>query len=173
MTRDQFLVLAAAIKSLYPKDGLFANDQAIDIWFMLLKDLDYDAATSAVMTWSANNKFAPSLAEIRELALEAKNGKEPDWGEGYDAMRKAISKYGYMNEEAALDSLDGITKDTVKRLGWMNICMSENEMSLRANFRDIFQMLAKRKKQDDQTPQFVKDHIEQIAQKNNHSLLNG
>lgn len=165
MTKAEFATIANVLRTFYPKENLIPTEEALTLWHGFLKDLDYAAVSSAIQKWVATNKWSPSIAEIRAEVVKIEHGETPDWGEGYDQMRKAISKFGYMNEDQALDYLDGITKETVKRLGWMNICTSADEVTLRANFRMIYETLAKRKQTDDQTPPAVKERIRAISEK--------
>lgn len=164
MTIKEFGVLADVIRTIYARENILPNERAVEIWYGFLKDLDYQQTAAAVQRWVANNRYAPTISDIRSEVQSVQGNTPPDWGDGYAAMKKAISKYGYMNEEDAINSLEGITKETVKRLGWMNICMSENEVALRSNFRDLFNELASRKKTDDQTPPAVRERIAQIRE---------
>ena len=157
--------MANAIKTMYPKETLFPNEAATEMWYGFLKDIDYHTASAAVQKWISTNKWSPTVADIRQLSSEITMGAAPDWGEGYAEMRKAIGRYGYMNEDEALESLSEITRATVKRMGWMNICMSENEDTQRANFRMIFEEVARRKREDAQMPKAVRDRINQLSER--------
>ena len=58
--------------------------------------------------------------------------------------------------------MDEITRQTVQQMGWVNICMSENEAADRANFRMIYERLAQRRKQDAQIPERLHQLIDQM-----------
>ena len=165
MTSKEFGVLANVLKTLYPKENLFPNPEATEMWYGFLKDLDYQTASAAIQKWVSTSKWSPTIADIRQLSSEITMGQSPDWGDGYAEMRKAIGRYGYMNETEALESLSEITRATVRRMGWMNICMSENEDTQRANFRMIFEEVARRKREEAQMPKAVRDRINQLSDK--------
>ena len=57
---------------------------------------------------------------------------------------------------------DEVTKKTVERLGFRELCMSENPMQDRANFRMIFEQLADRQEKEQQLPFTLTSLIEEI-----------
>ena len=64
---------------------------------------------------------------------------------------RAVSRFGMYNQAEALESLDELTRKCTKRLGFGNICTSENITADRANFRMIYEQEANRKKTDNHT----------------------
>ena len=72
------------------------------------------------------------------------NGLPPTWADGWEQVQKAIGRYGYMQREAALASMDEVTRETVRRMGWQQICESENVDALRANFRMVYETMSRR-----------------------------
>lgn len=167
MNKKEFAIFASALKTYYPRENLLPNTQAMELWFIQLADIPYKVAETALNKWVATNKWSPSIADIREQASEIVNGTLPDWGKGWAQVERAIRAYGSYNPEKALESMDELTRDTVKRIGFVNICMSENITADRANFRMIYEQLSERKKQNDQIPEQVKQLI------NNMPLLLG
>ena len=53
-----------------------------------------------------------------------------------------------MQRDAALASMDEITRETVIRIGWQQICESENPDALRANFRMVHETMSRRRQED-------------------------
>ena len=45
-----------------------------------------------------------------------------------------------------MESFDEVTRDAVKRLGFQNICLSENIVADRARFAEIYQAIQQRKR---------------------------
>lgn len=159
MNKQEFATLAMALKTYYPKEKLIPNDKAMELWFFQLKDLDYKVAEATLNKWAATNKWSPSIAEIREAAAEMTGGAIPDWGEAWEKVLKAVWRFGSYEAEKALDSLDELTRQAVKRVDYYTICMSENIAVERANFRMVYETLAARKKQDTQIPPQIKGLI--------------
>ena len=162
MDKEQFARFAMALKTYYPKETLLPNQQAMELWHNQLSDISYEVAQVVLNKWVAVNKWAPTIADIREQAANIITGEIPDWGEGWEQVLKAIGKYGMYRQQEALNSLDEITRKCVERLGFMNICISENISADRANFRTLYETLAERQKRDMQIPETTKVLIQQI-----------
>ena len=163
MTKKEFAIFAAALKTYYPREALLPNDQAMELWFRQLEDIPYKVAEAGLNKWVATQKWSPSIADIREMSAGIQNGDIPDWGEGWKDVQKAIQRYGWYHQKEAMECFDGITKQTVERLGFANLCLSENPETDRMNFRVIYQQLAERKKQEAQIPQALKEVIASIT----------
>ena len=156
---------AAAIRTYYPKEQILPNQQAMELWFQELQDIPYDVAQLGLRQWVATNKWSPSISEIREMASDVQHGSIPDWGEGWEQVTRAIRKYGMYQMSEAMNSFDPITRQCVERLGFMNLCVSENVTADRANFRVIFEQLQERKRKESQMPAPLKNMIQNVQQK--------
>lgn len=148
MTPDKFVLFSAALKTAFPWANMFPNDAAMELWYLKLKDIPDDVASAVLDKWLETREKPPSIAAIRAEASIVMNGVQPTWADGWEQVRKAIGKYGYMRGEEALASMDELTSATVKRLGWQQVCESENVDTLRANFRMVFETMARRQKED-------------------------
>ena len=80
-------------------------------------------------------------------------------GEAWQEVLNAIRKYGSYQEKEALESMDETTRRVVNRLGFRNICTSEEIQVDRANFRMIYEQEVQREKQDAQIPPKLKELI--------------
>lgn len=152
MDKREFSMFASGLRTYYPRENILPNDQAMELWFQQLQDLPFKVAEAALHKWVATNKWSPSIADIRETAAEIMNGELQDWGEGWRQVMRAISNFGSYDPDGAIDTLDEISAIAVRRIGWLNLCMSENIEIERANFRMIYEAEAKRKKRDAQIP---------------------
>ena len=155
MTEEDFKILVKAMKAVFTSPNFLPDDDSIAIWYQMLKDIDYPVANAAIKTYMFTSKFPPTIAEIRELCADTKHGKIQDWGEGWETACRMIRKYGSYNEGAALAEMDDLTRQTVQRLGYRDLCMSVKPETDRANFRMIYEQIADRKKLDRQTSQEV------------------
>ena len=165
MTSEEFSKFAMALKTYYSRDALLPNAQAMELWFRQLCDIPYEIAEAVLNKWVATNKWSPTIADIRELAVEMKTGTSIEWGEAWETVMRAVRKFGYYQKADALDSLDDITRRCVERVGWNDICMSENIAVERANFRMIYEREIERQKREAQIPQAMRERIEQIQVK--------
>ena len=154
MTKQEFSKWVMALKTFYPREQLLPNAQAIELW--------YQEAEAALRKWVATNKWAPTIAEIREMCVDVKREDAPDWSDGWAQVQHAIKRFGNYRANEAMASLDPITRETVRRLGFYNLCVSENPMSDRKQFRDTFEIMAKREQMRLQLPLELQDNIRSI-----------
>lgn len=165
MTREEFKVLCKGMKAVYTQPSFLPDADAFNIWYSLLQDIDYMVAQAAIQKYMLTNKFPPTIADIREYATTIKTGEKPLWSDGWEEVLKAIRKYGSYRESEALESMTEITRNSVQRLGFRNICMSENIMADRANFRMIYEQIAEREHTSKQIPVKLSSLIEDIQKK--------
>ena len=144
MTTDEFKLIAAGLQTAYPWANLFPNAEAVEIWYRKLGDIPYDVMAAVVNRWIETKTQPPTIAALRQEADIVVNGLPPTWADGWEQVQKAIGRYGYMQREAALASMDEVTAETVRRIGWQQICESENPDALRANFRMVHETLSRR-----------------------------
>lgn len=162
MNKDEFKKIAMAMKTAYPNSNAFQDTGSMDIWYMMLGDLPYEIVQPAILEHISTNKFPPSIAEIREKSTNLTVLQIPDWGESWEKVLKSIGRFGYMQEHKALESLDEITKKCVRRIGYQNLCASENITADRANFRMMYELEAQRQKIDNQLPSQLRTQKHEI-----------
>ena len=140
------------------------------MWFLQLQDLEYKTIEIVLNKWVATNKWSPSIAEIREEAAAITSEPIADWGEAWEKVLKVVWHYGSYEPEKAMAELDEITAAAVKRVGYYEICQSTNIAVERANFRDIYNNLAERKKTRQQIAPQILAMIETAQKKNIKAL---
>ena len=165
MTKKEFATFAAALKTYYPKENLLPNSQAMELWFRQLEDIPYDLAEMALNKWVATNKWSPTIADIREQAASVVNGEKPLWSDGWEEVVRAIKNYGSYGQKEAMESMSEITRMAVRRMGYIDLCRSENPVADRANFRMIFEQIAEREQKQNQLPVSLKNLIEEAKRK--------
>ena len=168
---DEFKVLVKALKSVYTKDNFLPDGESIKVWYSLLRDIPYKVLHTAIQKYVMTNKFPPTISELRELCAELTFGEQKDWGDGWEQVLIAIRRHGMYNEGAALESMDDLTRQCVERLGFKNICLSENISIDRANFRQLYQSLSERRKNDEVLPLSVKTKMAELLEQNDVKRL--
>ena len=163
MDKNEFSIWAAALRTYFPRYNMLPNAEAMDLWYQELKDLPYDVAASALRKWTNQEKWPPSIAEVRAYAGELVNGPAPDWGEGWQEVQRAIRRYGWSREKEAMESLSPSARTAAQRIGWMDICCSENIETLRAQFRQVYQVIVEREHRDALIAPAVKEMISGIS----------
>ena len=161
MDRKEFATFAMALRTYFPKESILPNQQAMELWYRELSDIPYNVAEAALRTWVVTNKWSPSIAEIRELVATIQYGEQLTWGEAWEKALNAVRRYGSYNKQAALDSLDPLTRKCVENIGYLDLCMSENIMVERAHFQKIFEIYSKREMTDKRLPNNLLQAIEQ------------
>lgn len=144
-TYEQFKVLVKGLKSAYTQPTFLPDGASIKVWYAFLKDIPYDVLEQGIYRYILTNKFPPSIADIREVCTT--DTSLPDWSEAWEQAQRVIKRYGYYREREALEQLDEQTRKCVRRLGYKNLCMSENSVADRANFRTIYEAEQKRQKE--------------------------
>lgn len=172
MTKKEFTVLCKGMKAVYTQSTFLPDTDAFEVWYRLLEDLDYTIAQAAVQKYMLTNKFPPSVADIREYAVSVRTGDKKTWSEGWEEVTKAIRNFGSYREEEALESMSEITRKAVKKLGFRNICLSENITADRANFRTIYEQMAENEYTAKQIPLNLSKLIESIQQTEQQKRIN-
>lgn len=150
MNKQEFSKIAMAMRTYYPNQNLLPNNEAMQLWYNQLQDIPYQVATIALNKWVSLNKWSPTIADLRAMASDVQYGDCPDWSEAWDTVIKNIRKYGSYRAVEGLEALQGITRKTVERLGYTHLCHCENVAVERASFRDIYNTLASREKENRQ-----------------------
>ena len=145
VSKQEFATLVLAMQAMYG-DEFIETEEAMDVWFALLHDLDYQILSKALQKHMLTNKFKPTVAELREIYVGLICPVISDWSEGWEKVSRAIGHYGMYRTEEAMESFDEVTREAVKRLGFQNICLSENIVADRARFAEIYQAIQQRKR---------------------------
>ena len=172
MSREEFFKFSAALRTYYPRERLLPNKEAMELWYTQLNDLSYEVAVKVLSIWVTTEKWSPSIAEIREKALELTDvSVSNNWADGWEQVLKAIKHYGRYRESEALATMDETTRLVTKRLGFRNICDSENIVSDRAQFRNIYEQVSERQKKEAQIPERIRNLISGTI--NNQGMITG
>lgn len=163
MTTEEFSLWASAVKTYYPQSQVLPNAQAMELWYRQLQDLPYQVACAILEKWVATEKWPPSIADIRGLAATVNMGEVPTWAEAWQKANNAIRRYGSYSEKEALESLDPLTRKTVECLGYRELCLSENQIADRANFRQAYETLAKRQMEYERVPEATRIRLESMT----------
>lgn len=162
MNKQEFSKIAAAINTYYPKEKPFPNNAAIQLWYEEFKELPYEATVAGLRRHVNTSKWCPTIAELKEAIVTNVAGSK-DWGEAWNECIRAINRYGQYQEEEALESMSPMTRQIVKRLGYRDLCLSENQMQDRANFRMVFDQVVSNEYEKAALPQSLQDKIAQIG----------
>lgn len=158
MTKNDVVRLFEILCSLWPSQAknFNAGEVARDTWYAMLGDKPLELVSLAIQKLAANSIYIPSIAEIRQTIAEMESPNDfIDADEAWGIVYKSIGKYGYYNGEKALASMPIIVADTVRTMGWRDLCMSENVGVDRGQFRRAYEIRLARTKERAQTPQRI------------------
>lgn len=164
MTDFEFETIALAIKAAYPNSNVLPDKYAMKTWYRALGDLEYKVVENAVWEHISTSVFPPSIAEIRGKCADRLIPIIDDWGEAWEEVLKAIRRFGSYQEKEAMESMSRLTAVAVRRLGFLNLCLSENLVADRANFRMIYEGMVKEEKRLTQLPTFVREEKERMIE---------
>lgn len=85
--------------------------------------------------------------------------------EAWGIVIKARNQCGRDEPLKAYAMMDELTLVIVKNLGWYNICTTENDASVRANFRAAYEERIRKEQNNMQLPDFVAENKLQIQER--------
>ncbi len=164
LDRKEFAKAIEYLIAIYPEMERQFNSQTTQgVWYDLLKDIDKRTLLLAIKTYATTQKFAPKPSQIREMALMTTR-ETRDWTEGWDLVLRSIGRFGYYRESEALDWIrkqDEIASESIRRLGYKNLCEADDQMTVRANFRQAYNNQLSKNKFYDQLPDNTRFAIEE------------
>lgn len=166
MTKQEFLAIAKGMKTMYASQHFMEDNTALEMWYKLLSDLDARLVSAAVQQHICTSRFPPTVADIREACSKVTVTPRKDWLEGWHEIVKCIGTYGYYRPQEALKALrafDETTGRVAEMLGWQNLCMSENAVADRANFRQAYETIQAREVESAKLPPSVNNLISGVA----------
>jgi len=162
MTREEFKIIVTALKSVYPKFGITDKLQ-FDFWFSMLEDIDYKTMQLTVKKYVSEEKWAPTIADLRKSYTETAQPKVLDANSAWGEVQKAIRYNGTYGEEKAYESMSPTTAQVVKNMGYKELCLSENQMADRAHFMKMYEVYKDRQQKQAQLPEGLKEDINQLT----------
>lgn len=143
MTRAEAAKLVAALLAIYP-NAVVSTATSV-AYERLLGDLDFAVAEQAIDRLAKLQKFLPTVAEIRLAADEIVHGPKrlglEAWGDVVEQIRRAGA---YQDPKFT----DPVVAECVGRMGWRNLCLTENETADRARFVELYGALSERARLD-------------------------
>lgn len=159
MTRAEAARLLAWVAANHPQMQERDLRPTAELWCRMLADIPYELAERAVAKILATNRFWPSVAEVREAALELSGTRIPTAAEAWGEVRAAIGAYGYYRPGEAMASLSPAVRQAVSHLGWSSVCQ-EDESIIRAHFLRTYEACARREQELAVVPPDVREMLQ-------------
>ena len=160
MEPKEFGMWADALKTYYPRERILPNKQAMDLWYQMLRDINYQDATKALQRWVATERWSPSIADIRKTVAGLTDTTLGDWASAWNEVTRAVHRCGSYRESEALESMDAMTRECVLAIGWQNICNSTEIGVERGHFRTMYEQRRERVLKARSTPQKLQTTVE-------------
>lgn len=161
MTFKEFGKLADAIKTYFPRDNMLPTDTAMELWYDMLKDMDYQLAYIGLRNHVATSKFAPTIADIRNGTVISQP-QELNEMEAWSLVSKAIRDSGYNSTEefAKLPLLVQKAVGLPSQLRTWALDENYNEEVVSSNFIKCYRNELTRQMELQKMPQNVRNLIE-------------
>jgi hypothetical protein len=144
----------------WPEEG---KEEAVTmLWLKMLEDTPFFIAEAAIEKYIAESVYPPTIADVRARIADITVFREKTPIEAWGDVKTAIRQFGSYNEKKAMDSLGGVTRKVVEAIGFRTLCLSEDEMADRAHFLKVYDILAKREREDALMLQSTKDTMLRI-----------
>lgn len=165
MTREEFKVLVKGMKSVYAQPTFIPDNDAFNVWYELLKDIDYKTCAIAIQTYMSTEKFPPTIADIR--AKVNINPEQITEAEAWDMVRKAISNSSY-NSEKEFGRLPEEVKRAVGSPSQLRVWATDTEFNdsvVQSNFMRSYREMNKRAEEVARLPESIRTMIAGTTQK--------
>lgn len=147
MNTEETRTILNAIIAYYP--SFQVHRMSLKAWQAVLANEAYEDVKAGLLAYTRHGKFAPTVADILEQVrhLKAAQANEMTAEEAFAMVLESVARHGYYRETDAQRSLPEHIWQTVKTIGWKNICLSNisEQGTLRAQFRNAYNGIQERK----------------------------
>ncbi len=123
----------------YPNNK--ATEGTVAVYVDRLKEIPAAELQVVVNQCIDESEFLPTVAKIKEMHRQMKSPVSADLAQqGWESVTKAIAGVGMWGTP---NFKDPIVKRVVDAFGWLNLCMSDNQMADRAQFVKFYESFAR------------------------------
>lgn len=154
MNEADVLRVQAVCDELWPHSERAVDDDRLTVrvklWQQILAGITAPEAEAAIVSLAAEGKeFAPVVGVIRKRALALRqqvtgSGGVPSGADAWAEVLRLIQRRGYMNPPEVEDCSHPAVHRATETFGWMNLCLSENQMADRAHFIKFYEDISSR-----------------------------
>lgn len=170
MTKEEIVKMFSMIEAFWPKSGFdTGNTVQLEWWYKKLMNADGKVIALAISKMTDNERYAPTLATIKEYYSNVLYENLVDAEAGWGQVKKAIRYYGYSRGKEAIESLsDEVGAAVIAMGGWESVCSApmDEENTIRAQFRQCLNAVNNRTKEKRRTDVQLENRIEVIRNEN-------
>jgi len=155
-TQIEILKVIKVLGDAYPTFQL--TKASIEVYVRMLSDLPSELLEKATLDHISRSTFFPTIAELRSAAFDLLDlpNQALSTHEAWLQVQAEIRRVGHSGVPVFDDPL---IAQAVEAMGWYNLCTSENPISDRSHFVQIYQSAIERKRQEDRRLPEVQRYI--------------
>lgn len=165
MTRDETIKLLMVIQSAYPNFKPPDKTVAVDTWYTMLRDMDYNVVQMGLRAYitSDTSGFAPSIGQLINTIYLTQNPQELNEMEAWVLVSKAL-RNGYYGAVEEFDNLPPLVQKAVgtpdNLRNWSQTNTESVENVIQSNFMRSYRTVVKREEEIKKMPADVQALIE-------------
>lgn len=165
MTRDETIKLLMVIQSAYPNFKPPDKTVAVDTWYTMLRDMDYNVVQMGLRAYitSDTSGFAPSIGQLINTIYLTQNPQELNEMEAWALVSKAL-RNGYYGAVEEFDILPPLVQKAVgtpdNLRNWSQTNTESVENVIQSNFMRSYRTVVKREEEIKKMPADVQALIE-------------
>ena len=166
MTREEFSIIVKGLKAVYTQQTFIPDKDAFNVWYELLKDIDYANCNMAVQRYIISERFPPTIADIRAYVFKndkSNNGLNESYA--WSLVRKAISDSSYHSEERFNELPETIQK-AVGSANQLRIWATDGDFNdgvVQSNFLRSYRQVIETNQKMEILPQKLRNMIENTS----------
>lgn len=167
MTREETIKLLMVIQSAYPNFKPPDKTVAVDTWYTMLKDMDYNVVQMGLRAYitSDTSGFAPSIGQLINTIYLTQNPQELNEMEAWALVSKAL-RNGYYGAVEEFDNLPPLVQKAVgtpdNLRNWSQANTESVENVIQSNFMRSYRTVVKREEEIKKMPVDVQALIENV-----------
>lgn len=163
MTKEEFALIVKGMKAIYTEPTFIPDQYAFEMWYSLLKDMDYQTCSLATQRWMSSNSKVPKPADIRDMTVKNAEPEELSEMAAWNLVAKALRNGNYGAQEE-FDKLPPLVQKAVGAPSQLRMWAADpeyNESVVSSNFMRSYRACVARSNEDARIPQAIKDLITQ------------
>lgn len=167
MTHQEIKVLIQWAAANFPHIQQKEMGPTAELWYKMLADIPYDIAEKALIKVLATARFFPSIADIREAAVDIVQPL-PSAAVAWEEVSSMQRVYSFRESGEGIKHLSPLTKRVVRAIGLWDLYNSPGESSQRMFFK-LYEAMAHEQRKLAVLP----DGIRQLINQRTALLLDG
>lgn len=166
MTRDETVNLLMVIQAAYPNYKPQDKSIAVNTWFMMLGEYEYETVMMAIKSFIATDTsgFAPSIGQVIEKIHSADTLNDVTDMAAWALVRSSLSYYDSAKNYAELpETIQKAVGSSYNLKEWSQLPISEVDTVIQSNFLKAYRTQVKREHEIKKLPSEVRNLLLQTS----------